>query len=191
MEDELMAFLAIDLAWPLMVRTVPDRIQRLAAPRQPDTKIAQAINGDDSIVNTPPVGVPGDGPQLGQWLIRRVNKPPSDRPGIPAPADSGRAASACPARRCRPDQPDLARSCPEAVRVLESPVRPADPGPGSLARGTHVRQLQLPPDRATGDHGRLPPVTPGHLGRRGRLIPVSSRSLHSQLKTSNLFLEIM
>jgi len=32
----------IDLAWPLMVRTVPDRIQRLAAPRQPDTKIAQA-----------------------------------------------------------------------------------------------------------------------------------------------------
>jgi hypothetical protein len=51
------------------------------------------------------------------------------------------------------------RSCPEAVRVLESPVRSAGPGPGSLARGTHVRQLQLPPDNATGDHGRLPPVT--------------------------------
>ena len=107
MEDEVMAFLAIDRAWPLMVRTVPDRIQRLATPHQPDTKIAQAINGDDSIVNTPPAGVPGGGPELRQWLIRRVNKPLSDRPGIPAPADSGRAVSACPAQRCRPDQPDL------------------------------------------------------------------------------------
>jgi hypothetical protein len=52
------------------------------------------------------------------------------------------------------------------------------PGPGSLARETHVRQLHLPPDnarhrdhhergyddgRADEDHGRLPPVTPGHL----------------------------
>ena len=67
----------------------------------------------------------------------------------------------------------------------------AGPGPGSLARGTRVRQLQLPPDNATGDHGRLPPVTPGHLGRRGRLIPVSPLRLHSQLKTSNWFPEIM
>jgi hypothetical protein len=32
-------------------------------------------------------------------------------------------------------------------------------------------------------------VTPGHLGRRRRLIPVSAPSLHSQLKTSNRFLE--
>ncbi len=68
----------------------------------------------------------------------------------------------------------------------------AGPGPGSLARGTHVRQLQLPPDNARhGEHhGRLPPVTPGHLGRRRRLIPVSALNLHLQLKTSNRFLEI-
>jgi len=56
-----------------------------------------------------------------------------------------------------------------------------DPWPGE----THVRQLQLalqrPPGNASGDHGRLPPVTPGHLGRRGRLIPVSALSLHPQL----------
>jgi len=32
-------------------------------------------------------------------------------------------------------------------------------------------------------------VTPGHHGRRWRLIPVSAPSLHSQLKTSNIFLE--
>src|SRR5580693_5229719 len=80
------------------------------------------------------------------------------------------------------------------------------PGPGSLARGTHVRQLHLPPDnarhrdhhergydddRADEDHGRLPPVTLGYLGRRRRLIPVSALSLHSQLETSNGFLEIV
>ena len=72
-----------------------------------------------------------------------------------------------------------------------SPFGSAGPGPGSLARRTHVRQLQLPPDNATHreHHGRLPPVTPGHLGRRRRLIPVSAPSLHSQLKTSNRFLE--
>ena len=65
------------------------------------------------------------------------------------------------------------------------------PGPGSLARGTRVRQLQLPPDNATRreHHGRLPPGTLGHLGRRRRLIPVSAPSLHSQLKTGNRFLE--
>jgi len=34
-------------------------------------------------------------------------------------------------------------------------------------------------------------VTPGHLGRRRRLIPVSALSLHSQPKTSNRFLEIV
>jgi hypothetical protein len=33
-------------------------------------------------------------------------------------------------------------------------------------------------------------VTPGHLGRRRRLIPVSALSLYPQLKTSNRFLEI-
>ena len=76
------------------------------------------------------------------------------------------------------------------LHTLEPPLLPAGPGPGSLARETHVRQLQLPPDNATGDHGRLPPVTPGHLGRRGRLIPVSALSLLPQLKTSNRFLEI-
>ena len=32
-------------------------------------------------------------------------------------------------------------------------------------------------------------MTPGHHGRRRRLIPVSAPSLHSQLKTSNRFLE--
>ena len=32
-------------------------------------------------------------------------------------------------------------------------------------------------------------MTPGHLGRRRRLIPVPIPSLHSQLKTSNRFLE--
>ena len=32
-------------------------------------------------------------------------------------------------------------------------------------------------------------MTRGHLGRRRRLIPVSAPSLHSQLKTSNRFLE--
>ena len=77
-------------------------------------------------------------------------------------------------------------------------------GPGSLARRTHLRQLRLPDsaryrdhhergcddDRAYEDHGRLPPVTPGHLGRRRRLIPVSALSLHVQLETSNRFLEI-
>src|SRR5439155_252043 len=83
----------------------------------------------------------------------------------------GRALSACPAQRCRPDQPDLARSCPEAVQVLESPVRSADPGPGSLARGTHVRQLRLPPDKCDWGPWAAPSGDPGHLGRRGRLIP--------------------
>ena len=70
---------------------------------------------------------------------------------------------------------------------------PAGPGTGSLARGTHVRQLQLPPDSARyrEHHGRLPPVTPGHLGRRRRLIPVSAPNLYLQLKTSNRFLEFM
>ena len=65
------------------------------------------------------------------------------------------------------------------------------PGQGPWPGEPNVRQLQHPPDNATGDHGRLPPVTPGHLGRRGRLIPVSPLRLHSQLKTSNLFPEIM
>ena len=67
----------------------------------------------------------------------------------------------------------------------------ASPGPGSLARRTHVRQLQFPPDNARHceHHGRLPPVTPGHLGRRRRLIPVSALNLHSQLETSNSFPE--
>jgi DNA-binding MarR family transcriptional regulator len=32
-------------------------------------------------------------------------------------------------------------------------------------------------------------VTPGHLGRRRRLIPVSALSLHPQVETSNIFLE--
>jgi hypothetical protein len=43
------------------------------------------------------------------------------------------------------------------------------PGQGSLARGTHVRQLQLPPDNARyrEHHGRLPPVTPGTLAAVG------------------------
>ncbi|MGA8727863.1 MAG: hypothetical protein WB608_03865 [Terracidiphilus sp.] len=56
------------------------------------------------------------------------------------------------------------------------------PGPGSLARRTHVRQLHLPPDnarhrdhhergydddRADEDHGRLPPVTWGNLAAAG------------------------
>ena len=61
------------------------------------------------------------------------------------------------------------------------------PWPGEPTSGSYSfrRTMRL------GDHGRLPPVTPGHLGRRGRLIPVSSVSLHSQLKTSNLFPEIM
>jgi hypothetical protein len=36
-----------------------------------------------------------------------------------------------------------------------------------------------------------PSGNPGHLGRRGRLTPVSAPSLHSQLKTSNGFLEIV
>ena len=62
------------------------------------------------------------------------------------------------------------------------------PGPGSLARGTHVRQLQLPPDNARyGEHHG------GSFGDPGgilRLIPVSASILHSQLKTSNRFLEI-
>src|SRR5580693_6900525 len=80
------------------------------------------------------------------------------------------------------------------------------PGPGSLARGTHVRQLHLPPDnarhrdhhergydddRADEDHGRRPPVTLGYLGRRRRLIPVSALSLHSPLESSNGFLAIV
>jgi hypothetical protein len=34
-------------------------------------------------------------------------------------------------------------------------------------------------------------VTPGHLGRRWRLIPVPALSLHPQLETSNNFLETM
>jgi hypothetical protein len=69
------------------------------------------------------------------------------------------------------------------------------PGQGPWPGETHVRQLPLalqrPPGNASGDHGRLPPVTPGHLGRRGRLIPVSALNLHLQLKTSNRFLEMM
>jgi hypothetical protein len=69
------------------------------------------------------------------------------------------------------------------------------PGQGPWPGETHVRQLQLalqrPPGSASGDHGRLHPVTPGHLGRRGRLIPVSALSLHLQLKTGNRFLETM
>jgi hypothetical protein len=37
---------------------------------------------------------------------------------------------------------------------------------------------ELPPDTARyrEHHGRLPPVTPGHLGRRRRPIPVSALS---------------
>src|SRR5260221_5848900 len=64
------------------------------------------------------------------------------------------------------------------VRSSGRRLGPAGPGPGTAAvpgpGETHVRQLQRPPDNASGDHGRLPPVTPGHLGRRGRLIPVSA-----------------
>jgi hypothetical protein len=72
-----------------------------------------------------------------------------------------------------------------------APVRVGKlPGQGLWPGATHVRQLQLPPDHPSGDHGRLPPVNPGHFGRRGRLIPVSAPSLHSQSKTSNRFLEI-
>jgi hypothetical protein len=85
----------------------------------------------------------------------------------------------------------------EAVARLQETQRPcrrfgwAGPGPGSLARGTDVRQLQLPPDTAgyREHHGRLPPVIPGGLGRRRRLVPVSALSLHLQLKTGNRFLE--
>lgn len=73
-----------------------------------------------------------------------------------------------------------------AVAIVKGVVV-SRPGPGSLTRGTHVRPLHLPPDnarhrdhhehgyedddRADEDHGRLPPVTLGHLGRRRRLIP--------------------
>jgi putative transposase len=82
--------------------------------------------------------------------------------------------------------------------------RSSRPRARDLAQGpAHHRQLQRPPDmrhragrehvdgddQADGDHGRLPPVTPGHLSRRRRLIPVSALSLHSQLETSNGFLE--
>jgi len=72
---------------------------------------------------------------------------------------------------------------PEVRAFLVSPLRARVPGPA-----THVRQLHLlhlPPDnarhrghherdsdddQADEDHGRLPPVTLGHLGRRRRLL---------------------
>ena len=44
----------------------------------------------------------------------------------------------------------------EGVHRGAGPGRQA-PGQGPWPGETHVRQLQLPPDNASGDHGRLPP----------------------------------
>src|SRR6266480_4888729 len=76
--------------------------------------------------------------------------------------------------------------------LLVSPLRagtprarvpgPGNPRPAVTASAGYFEALRASWAAPSG-------VTPGHLRRRRRLVPVSALSLHPQLKTSNRFLE--